>query len=339
MSAMGNALSSVRRRISSAPMRGRPGRRVRGARARSSGAGTGTMRGGPQPGGAGDGAHEVRVGHGVRPGDDQGVRAVPGPVHGGAEAAGHVGLVDGLHEGTAAAGQGDDGEAAEQGGEALHVVLPSGAVDHGGMQDDAGAGGGLQGGLAGLDAPAVGVGPACVSAGAAEEDEALGIGCGGEDGGDVAGMGAGDDEAGVGEGRGEGGVSEVGGDGGAGQAGGGPAGGAADDGDVGEAVAQQGAAEGGAGAAGGADDVGGHGAAVPASSLGPTSRSADAVAIQGRWAGGAALAVPGLPRRCAPRNDGSAPSLARAWLRGRPGNAPALHVKLDVVSCYHTEKP
>ena len=184
-------------------------------------------------------------------------------VEGREDGLGEVLLVDGLDEGLSAGGEGDEGEAAEEGGEALDVVLALGAVDHGGMEEDAGSMGGEEGAFALEDATAVVVGPAGELAGAAEEDE-LGVGgAGGEDVGDVAGVGAGDDLGGVVEGSAEGlGVFDVG-DAGGGLVGG-PALGVADDGDDGGAAGAEGLGEGGAGAAVGADDVDGHGGSMAA---------------------------------------------------------------------------
>ena len=104
--------------------RGRNGSNaVSGASARSGAAGTADDARRRQPGGAGDRAHEIGIGERRRPGDHQGARPVPVDRQRRQDRARHVVLVDRLHQRPPAAGQRHDRQAAQQRGEALHVVL------------------------------------------------------------------------------------------------------------------------------------------------------------------------------------------------------------------------
>ena len=150
-------------------------------------------------------------------------------------------------------GQGHHGQEGEQRGEALDVVLALGAVDHGRVQDDAGAPGGEEGGLTGQNAVGVIVRPLGEFAGAAEEDEGgLGRSCR-DDRGGVAGVGTGDDACGAGQrGAKRGRIGEVRDVRGLRPA---PAGGVAHDRNEGCGVRSEAGTEGQTGASRGADDV------------------------------------------------------------------------------------
>ena len=150
------------------------------------------MRGRHQSGGGGDGAHEGGIGEGLGAGDHQrpagGPRATPGRRAGSASR--HPG--GSAAPATARPAAAAPAAAAQQGRrQALHVVLALGAVDHGGVQHHPRPAGGEQRLFAGQHAAAVGVGPAGIAPGAAQQHQPRRRRRRGQDGGGMAGMGAG----------------------------------------------------------------------------------------------------------------------------------------------------